>query len=91
MWDYEQVGSHAYPPIFVLAGLTDPRVTYWEPAKWVAKLRTLNTGERPVVLKTQMGAGHMGPSGRYDSWREEAFVMAFVLSRLGLDLGTVGD
>ena len=62
-----------------MAGLNDPRVSYWEPAKWVAKLRTCNRGDRPILLKTQMGAGHMGPSGRYESWREEAFVMSFVI------------
>ena len=88
---YDNVHQTAYPGLLVMGALNDPRVSYWEPAKWVAKLRTLNTSERPVVLKTQMGAGHMGPSGRYDSWREEAFVMAFVLSRLGLDFGNVGD
>jgi oligopeptidase B len=60
-------------------------VSYWEPAKWVAKLRAVTTGARPVLLKTQMGSGHGGPSGRYDSWREEAFVTAFVISQLGLD------
>jgi oligopeptidase B len=59
-------------------------VPYWEPAKWVAKLRTVAMGERPIILQTQMGSGHSGPSGRYESWREEAFVMAFVISRLGL-------
>jgi len=62
-----------------MAGLNDPRVSYWEPAKWVAKLRTSNRGDRPILLQTQMGAGHMGPSGRYESWREEAFVMSFVI------------
>jgi len=58
-------------------------VPYWEPAKWVAKLRTLAQGEQPIILKTQMVSGHSGPSGRYESWREEAFVTAFVISRLG--------
>ncbi|HEY3086241.1 MAG TPA: S9 family peptidase [Candidatus Dormibacteraeota bacterium] len=82
---YDNVQDAGYPATLVTAGLNDPRVSYWEPAKWVAKLRTANQGERPLVLKTQMGSGHMGPSGRYQSWREEAFVMAFVLSQLGLD------
>jgi len=63
----------------------DPRVSYWEPAKWVAKLRTVNRADQPILLMTQMGSGHMGPSGRYESWREEAFVMAFVITQLGLD------
>jgi oligopeptidase B len=71
--------------MLVTAGLNDPRVSYWEPAKWVARLRTLNRGRRPILLKTQMGSGHMGPSGRYESWREEAFVMAFAIAQLGLD------
>ena len=82
---YDNVRPTAYPALLVMGGLNDPRVSYWEPAKWVARLRTLNRGERPIVLKTQMGAGHMGPSGRYESWREEAFVMAFVVTQLGLD------
>ena len=88
---YDNVHPAAYPAILVTGGLNDPRVSYWEPAKWVAKLRRVNTGSGAVLLKTQMSAGHMGPSGRYESWREEAFVMAFVISRLGLDFGTVGD
>jgi oligopeptidase B len=88
---YDNVRRANYPALLVMGGLNDPRVSYWEPAKWVAKLRDLDSGSRPVLLKTQMGAGHSGPSGRYESWREEAFVMAFVMSRLGLDFGTVGD
>ena len=88
---YDNLRETSYPATLVTGGLNDPRVSYWEPAKWVAKLRSLNRGDRPIVLKTQMGAGHSGPSGRYESWREEAFVMAFVISRLGLDFGTVGD
>jgi len=82
---YDNVRAAAYPPLLVTAGLNDPRVSYWEPAKWVAKLRTMNRGEQPIVLKTQMGSGHMGPSGRYESWREEAFVMAFAITELGLE------
>jgi oligopeptidase B len=78
---YDNVHSADYPAMLVTAGWTDPRVSYWEPAKWVAKLRALNAGDRPLILKTQM-TGHAGPSGRYESWREEAFVMAFVLSQL---------
>ena len=88
---YDNVRAAGYPAMLVTGGLNDPRVSYWEPAKWVAKLRTVNRANRPIVLKTQMGSGHSGPSGRYESWREEAFVMAFVLSQLGLDFGTVGD
>jgi oligopeptidase B len=66
------------PSLFVTAGLNDPRVGYFEPAKWVAKLRATNPDEF-VILRTQMGAGHAGPSGRYESWRDEARVYAFLL------------
>jgi oligopeptidase B len=83
---YDNVHRAAYPPVLVMAGLYDPRVSYWEPAKWTARLRCMTTSEAAIVLKTQMGSGHMGPSGRYEGWREEAFVMAFVISQLGLDL-----
>ena len=82
---YDNVHGATYPPILVTAGLNDPRVSYWEPAKWVARMQTANQGDCPIVLKTQMGSGHSGPSGRYESWREEAFVMAFVLTQFGVD------
>ncbi len=72
-----------YPDILATAGLSDPRVGFWEPAKWVAKLRAANPENR-VLLKTELGAGHGGPSGRYDAWKDEAFVYAFVLDALGL-------
>jgi oligopeptidase B len=72
-----------YPDILATAGLSDPRVGFWEPAKWVAKLRAANP-ENNVLLKTELGAGHGGPSGRYDAWRDEAFVYAFILDALGL-------
>jgi oligopeptidase B len=85
---YDNVRPAEYPALLVTAGLNDPRVSYWEPAKWVARLRTLASNGHPIVLKTQMGSGHSGPSGRYESWREEAFVMAFVIEQLGLDLAT---
>ena len=88
---YDNVRNVEYPALLVMAGLNDPRVSYWEPAKWVAKLRAVNRGERPILLQTQMGSGHMGPSGRYDSWREEAFVTSFVLRQLSLDSESVGD
>jgi oligopeptidase B len=78
---YDNVHPAEYPAMLVTGGLNDPHVSYWEPAKWVAKLRSLNQSERPVLLKTQMGAGHSGPSGRYESWREEAFVIAFVMDQ----------
>ena len=72
-----------YPDILATAGLSDPRVGFWEPAKWVAKLRAANPENR-VLLKTEMGAGHGGPSGRYDAWKDEAFVYAFILDALGI-------
>lgn len=81
---YDNVEEKAYPPMLVTAGLNDPRVSYWEPAKWVAKLRATKTDSNRLLLKTQMGAGHAGPSGRYERWREEALVLAFVLDTLGL-------
>lgn len=71
-----------YPDILATAGLEDPRVGFWEPAKWVARLRDANPDNR-VLLRTELGAGHGGPSGRYEAWREEAFVLAFVLDALG--------
>jgi oligopeptidase B len=77
---YDNVEAREYPTMFVSAGLNDPRVSYHEPAKWVAKLRSLRTDDRPMLLKTEMGAGHGGPSGRYDAWREEAEVLAFLIA-----------
>jgi len=82
---YEQVAAKAYPPIFALAGLTDPRVTYWEPAKWVAKLRATKTDTNPLYLKTNMGAGHAGASGRFDRLKETALSYAFALKCVNLD------
>jgi len=76
---YEQVAAQDYPPIFALAGLTDPRVTYWEPAKWVAKLRATKTGTSPLYLRTNMGAGHGGASGRFDRLKETAMCFAFAV------------
>jgi oligopeptidase B len=78
------VAAQDYPPIFALAGLTDPRVTYWEPAKWVAKLRATKTDDRPLYLKTHMGAGHQGASGRFERIKETALGYAFALACLGL-------
>lgn len=82
---YEAVSAQDYPPIFALAGLTDPRVTYWEPAKWVAKLRATATGDAPLYLKTNMGAGHAGASGRFDRLKETAECYAFAIKSVGLD------
>ena len=81
---YDNTGVGPYPAMLVTAGLNDPRVAYWEPAKWVAKMRATSEIRGPLLLKTEMGAGHAGPSGRYDAWRDEAFVLAFVLDQLGL-------
>jgi oligopeptidase B len=81
---YDQIKPRDYPPIFVTAGLNDPRVTYWEPAKYVAKLRALKTNANPLLLKTNMGAGHGGRSGRYDRLYEVAEEYAFMLANMGL-------
>ena len=81
---YDRVEAKAYPNILAVGGLTDPRVTYWEPAKWVAKLRELKTDDNLLLLKTNMGAGHGGASGRFDRLKEVAFVYAFGLKVSGL-------
>ena len=76
---YDNVSAQDYPNMFVLGGLNDTRVHYWEPAKWVAKLRAMKTDDHRLVLKTNMGSGHGGASGRYDFIREIALEYAFVL------------
>jgi oligopeptidase B len=81
---YENVARQAYPHILAEGGLTDPRVTYWEPAKWVAKLRTHNTSESTILLKINMGAGHGGASGRFDRLKEVALNYAFGLKMCGM-------
>ncbi len=81
---YDNVHAADYPALLVTTGLNDPRVQYWEPAKWVAKLRTESTSGRPILLRTEMGAGHGGPSGRYDAWKDEAIVLSFVCDALGV-------
>jgi oligopeptidase B len=79
---YENVEPAAYPPILATAGLNDPRVSYWEPAKWVQRLRDRSTSGNDVLLKTEMSAGHFARSGRYDLWRDEALILAFLLTNL---------
>ncbi|WP_066781925.1 S9 family peptidase [Sphingomonas sp. CCH5-D11] len=82
---YDNVRAQAYPPLFISGGLNDPRVTYWEPAKWAAKLRATKTDDNILLLKTNMGAGHGGKSGRFESLREAAEEHAFVLWQLGVE------
>jgi oligopeptidase B len=85
---YDQVRAVAYPHILTLAGLTDPRVTYWEPAKWVARLRELGTGDGLVLLRTNMEAGHAGASGRFERLKEVALAYAFALKIAGVSLSS---
>ena len=79
---YDNVKPAKYPNILVLAGLNDPRVQYWEPAKWTAKLRVNWRGDNVLLLKTEMGAGHGGNSGRYGQLKDTAFEYAFILDRV---------
>jgi len=81
---YDNVSAQDYPPILAIGGLTDPRVTYWEPAKWVAKLRELKTNNNPVLLKTNMDAGHGGSAGRFQHLEEVAFSYSFAIKTAGL-------
>lgn len=81
---YENVSAQAYPALLVIAGYNDSRVQYWEAAKWVAKLRATKTDDNPLLLKTELGAGHGGMSGRYQGLRDVALEYAFVLKVLGV-------
>jgi oligopeptidase B len=81
---YDNVKAQEYPALFVGTGLWDSQVQYWEPAKWVAKLRDVNTGSHPLVFRTNMEAGHGGKSGRFQRFREQAEYYAFVLDQLGV-------
>jgi oligopeptidase B len=76
---YDNIGPRPYPPMLVTAGLNDPRVGFWEPVKWVAKLRATKTDRNPLLLRVHMGAGHSGASGRYDMLHEVAEEYAFVI------------
>ncbi|MEY4224565.1 MAG: hypothetical protein RIS33_1499 [Actinomycetota bacterium] len=80
---FDNATARSYPALFVTAGLNDPRVAYHEPAKWVARIRAVRTNDAPLVLRTEMGAGHGGASGRSDRWRDEARVCAFLQIVLG--------
>lgn len=82
---YENVRPQAYPAMLVTAGLHDPRVSYWEPAKWVARLRAMKTDSNELLLKTEMSAGHFGASGRYEALERTAFLYAFILTRLKVE------
>jgi oligopeptidase B len=81
---YDNIEAKAYPTILVKTSLNDSQVMYWEPAKYVAKLRSMKTDKNPLLLKTNMGAGHGGASGRYDSLKDTAFDYAFILNQLGI-------
>lgn len=81
---YDNVAARPYPALLVTTGLNDPRVSYWEPTKWVAKLRRFKTGREPLLLKANLGSGHFGSSGRYAALDEAAFSYAFILDALGL-------
>lgn len=80
---YDNTTAQAYPHLLITAGLNDPRVSYWEPAKWTAKLRAVKTNDNRLLLKTHMGAGHFSASGRYDYLRDIAFEYAFLLDMVG--------
>ncbi len=82
---YDNVAAHDYPPILAVAGLTDPRVTYWEPAKWVVKIRDNSASANPVLFKINMDAGHAGASGRFSRLEEVAYSQAFALKVTGTD------
>ncbi|HYS48484.1 MAG TPA: prolyl oligopeptidase family serine peptidase, partial [Xanthobacteraceae bacterium] len=81
---YDNVRAQEYPAMLVLAGLTDPRVTYWEPAKWVARLRSLKTDGNLLVLRVNMEAGHAGAAGRFDRLKEVALAYAFAVKIVGV-------
>ena len=80
---YDNIRATEYPHILITTGLNDPRVAYWEPAKFTAKLRELKTNDRTVLLRTNFGAGHAGASGRYDYLKEVASDFAFIIDKVG--------
>ena len=77
---YDNTVAADYPAVYATAGLNDPRVSVHEPAKWAARLRAVSTGTAPIVLRTELGAGHGGPTGRYEAWRDEARTLAFIVA-----------
>ncbi len=77
---YDHTHAVDYPAIYITAGLNDPRVSYHEPAKWIAKLRAVRSNDATLIMRCEMGAGHGGPSGRYETWRDEARTLAFILA-----------
>jgi oligopeptidase B len=81
---YDNVAAQTYPHLFITAGIEDDQVPYWQPAKWTAKLRAHRRNDAPLLLRTNLGAGHQGDSGFYDAQRETVFTYAFILSALGL-------
>lgn len=83
---YDQVEAKTYPDMLITAGLNDPRVAYWEPAKWAAKLRATKTDQNTLLLKTVMEGGHFGTSGRYSRLKERAFEYAFIFDKLGVKM-----
>jgi len=82
---YDNVEAKAYPNMLVTTGLHDSQVQYWEPAKWVAKLRELKTDDNMLLLKTNMDAGHGGASGRFEAYKETALEYAFLLNLIGVN------
>jgi oligopeptidase B len=85
---YTNIAAKVYPNMLVTTSLNDSQVMYWEPAKYVAKMRATRTDNNMLLLKTNMGAGHGGASGRYDAFKEQAFIFAFILNQLGVEKGT---
>jgi oligopeptidase B len=79
---YDNTVPADYPAILITAGLNDPRVSFHEPAKWIARLRAVRTNDATLLLRCEMGAGHGGPSGRYETWRDEARMLSFILREL---------